>query len=258
MASSVAEIAHRIRRMLNFDLEARRKCATWEEALREFIAQADNAGIMVMCSGVVQNNNHRRLDPEEFRGFALADPIAPLIFINGADSKSAQMFTLAHELAHLWLGQSGVSNPEVDAARGQEVERWCNQVAAELLVPLQVFKAEVDVGETLPQAVARLARRFKVSNLVILRRLCDAKVIAREEFTSAFQAELARLKAIQRRGAGGNFYLSQAARVSRRFARALVESTLEGQTLYRDAMRMLGVSKVETFNQLGRSLSYSI
>lgn len=256
--SSVEDFAHRIRRKLDFDLEARRKCPTWEEALREFIAQADAAGIMVMCSGVVQNNNHRRLDPEEFRGFALADPIAPVVFINGADSKAAQMFTLAHELAHLWLGQSGVSNPEVDAPRGQEVERWCNRVAAELLVPLQVLTQEVDIDEPLPEALPRLARRFKVSNLVILRRLYDAKVMRREAFGTAYQSELARLKAIQKRGTGGNFYLSQAARVSKRFARALVESTLEGETLYRDAMRMVGVSKVETFNQLGRSLNYSV
>ena len=102
-ASSMAET-------LGFDVAARAACRTWEEALRLFIAQADAAGVLVMVSGVVLSNNRRTFDPEEFRGFALADKRAPLVFINGADTKSGQMFTLAHELAHLWLGSSAVSD----------------------------------------------------------------------------------------------------------------------------------------------------
>jgi Zn-dependent peptidase ImmA (M78 family) len=213
---------------------------------------------MVMCSGVVLNNNYRKLDPEEFRGFALADSLAPLVFINGADSKSAQMFTLAHELAHLWLGQTALSNSDAAEFDGVAVERWCNRIAAEFLVPIDNIRAEIRRNEPLDEAMARHARRFKVSTLVVLRRLFDAEAISRDTFWSAYRAELARLRAIQRSSGGGNFYLSQAARVSKRFARALVESTLEGRSLYRDAMRMLGVSKVATFNELGRSLGYPI
>ena len=249
------EAARRLRDALGFSVEARRACPTWSEALRAFIEQADRLGVMVMVSGVVMSNNTRHLDPQEFRGFALADARAPLVFINGADSKAAQMFTLAHELAHLWLGQTALSDASADAAPGNAVERWCNQVAAELLVPMVEFRAARVAGEAVAATLKRLARHFKVSSLVILRRLLDAGQIDRDTFFACYRQETERLREFEARGAGGgDFYRTTAARVSKRFARALVESTLEGRTLYRDAFRMLGIAKTSTFNELGRSL----
>ncbi|MCC8446694.1 ImmA/IrrE family metallo-endopeptidase [Xanthomonas translucens] len=251
--------AEQLRLTLGFSVQARRECPSWAEALRLFVAQADELGVLVMVSGVVGSNNNRGLDPEEFRGFALVDALAPLVFINGADSKSAQMFTLAHELAHLWLGQSALSDAGVEGAgrpqHGADVERWCNQVAAELLVPLPVFVAALRDGELLEEALRRLAREFKVSTLVVLRRMLDAGRLSRDAFWQAFRAEQARLAAIQATSSGGgDFYRTTTARVGKRFARSLVESTLEGRTLYRDAFQMLGIAKTGTFNELGRSL----
>lgn len=251
--SGIVATAADIRRSLAFDLEERRQLPTWTEALRKFIEQADDFGIMVMVNGVVGSNTRRKLDPEEFRGFALSDDFAPLVFINGADTKAGQMFTLAHELAHLWLGESGVSDIGPVSYPSHKVEMWCNQVAAELLVPLSVIGDEYQPGNQLGSEVSRLARRFKVSTLVILRRIHDLGGISRETLWDAYHEELKQLQAISK-GSGGNFYLSQAARVGKRFARALVGSTLEGQTLHRDAFQLLGFSKLSTFQELGHSL----
>ena len=254
--TSPESVAARIRKTLGFDLGARRECPTWTEALRLFIRQADDAGVLVMVSGVVMSNTHRRLDPAEFRGFALSDPIAPLVFVNGADTKAAQMFTLAHELAHLWLGDSALSNIGAAPAPGfRSEEIWCNAVAAELLVPIAALRAELRRDESLPHVLSRLARGFKVSNFVILRRLLDAEWLDRARFDAAWAEESTRLRTVAQRGSdGGNFHRTTLSRVSRRFAKALVVSTLEGRTLYRDAFRMLGVSRTETFNNLGREV----
>ena len=253
--ASPETIATDMSERLGFDLVARRECRTWTEALRFFIRRADATGVLVMVSGVVRSNNHRRLDPAEFRGFALSDRLAPLVFVNGRDTRAAQMFTLAHELAHLWLGASALSNIGVAPRSGfRREEVWCNAVAAELLVPLKALKLDLRRDEPLPDAVSRLARAFKVSTLVILRRLLDAGWIGRARFDAAWEEEVERLTAFVQAGGGGDFYYTTLARVSRRFARALVASTLEGHTLYRDAFRMLGVKKTETFNNIGREV----
>ena len=194
LTENVDAAATRIRTALGFDIDARRRMPTWTDALRRFIEQADHAGILVMVSGVVGSNNRRKLDPDEFRGFALSDDLAPLVFINGADSKSAQMFTLAHELAHIWLGQSALSDVGPASSPSNDVEIWCSRVAAELLAPLAGLRQE------------------------------------------------------------GDFHLTQAARASKRFARALVRSMLEGQTSFTEAFRLLGLKKMAAFHQL-RSVS---
>lgn len=253
LGDEVAATAARIRGVLGFDLDERQRIPTWTDALRRFIEQADAVGVLVMVSGVVGSNNRRKLDPQEFRGFALADDAAPLVFVNGADTKAAQMFTLAHELVHVWLGQSGVSDAQALLVPDLAVERWCNQVAAELLLPLDALRAEYDVHAGLRQEASRLARRFKVSTLVVLRRIHDAGATSREMFRRAYEEELEHLRALPK-GSGGDFYLTLGARAGKTFARALVISTLEGRTSFSEAFRLLGFKKMATFRELGHSL----
>ncbi len=251
LETDVESIAATIRGALGLDLDERRNVPTWTEALRRFVRAADALGVLVMVSGIVHNNTRRKLDPGEFRGFALADDLAPLIFINSTDTKAAQMFTLAHELAHLWLGQSALSDSVPDAVPAHAVEAWCNRVAAELLVPLAVLREDYRRGEELSAALARLARRFKVSTLVILRRIHDAGGLTRDRFRDAYRTELERLNATPR-GGGGNFYPSQNARVGNRFARAIAVSALEGGTSFTEAFQLLGIRKMRTFDELVR------
>ncbi len=248
-------VAQRLRDALGLSTEARRQLPTWTDALRQMIASAEDAGVMVMVSSVVGSNSHRKLDVDEFRGFALADGLAPLVFLNGADSKAAQMFTLAHELAHVWLGATGVSDTQAGQVPEQHTERWCNQVAAELLVPMEELRAAHQRNVPIPEEIQRLAREFKVSTLVALRRLFDAGYISQAALWQHYREEQERLRTLKDRSSGGgDFYRSLGARTSKRFARAIVSSTLEGLTSFPDAFRMLGVGKTATFYAAAREL----
>lgn len=246
-------VAAQIRDLLDFDLNECREFSSWENALRALIDRIEGIGVLVMVNGVVGANAHRKLDPEEFRGFALSDPLAPLIFVNGADTKAAQIFTLMHELAHIWLGGSALSDAAMTADDGMEDELWCNRVAAEVLVPLAALRADYR-GEVTTEELDRLAKEYRVSTLVVLRRIYDARLLSWGDYRKSYDAERERVITIWRKkgekGSGGNYYRTQPLRLSRQFARAVIASTFEGSTSYRDAYRLLGTKKHETFQNL--------
>ncbi len=246
----VVEAAELIRTTLRFDPSERGH--TWSDALRTLVDHAEELGVLVMVSGVVGANTHRKLDPDEFRGFSLVDRLAPLVFVNGADTKAAHIFTLTHELVHLFLGETALDDADLGAAPTNPVERWCNQVAAEVLVPLGSLRDALSPDIPVADELESLARRFKVSTLVVLRRVHDAGRLSWDAYQAAYRDELTRILEIlgERSGTGGNFFNTQPARVSKRFARAVIVSTLEGQTLHRDAFQMLGLKKLSTFEEL--------
>ena len=253
IGDNVESTAARIRSGLKLDLQERAGIPTWTDTLPLFIKSAETAGVLVMVSGVVGNNTYRSLDPNEFRGFALADDLAPVVFVNGTDAPEVQMFTLAHELAHVCLGKSALSNMEPNSVPSNAVEAWCNEFAAELLVPVEAIREEWRGQMPSPSELKRLSRTFKVSTLVILSRLCDLGVITGDHFRAAYGEELRRTK---RRGLGrgGDSYTTLTFRVGEQFARALVTSTLEGKTLYRDALRLLCIKRISTFQKLADRL----
>ena len=250
-----ATVAAQVADTLGWNAAARASCNTWTEALSELRERSEEAGILVMISGYV-GHTRRTLETGEFRGLALVDPHAPLVFVNGRDSKAAQVFTLVHEIAHLWLGAEGVSDLNAHKVDQIPIERWCNRVAAEVLVPLEEFKSLFDhAGDFLSQ-VQSLAEHFRVSTQVILGQAREAGFIDWSLYLELLASEKLRASEFleQRGSGGGNYYNSKPVQVSKRFARALVASTLEGQTLYTDAFRLLNVKKQSTFDELSHRL----
>ena len=229
---------------------ARDRATNWENFLRELSLNAERSGIMVMRSGVVGNNGHRPLDVEEFRGFTITDEVAPLIFINGQDFKGAQTFTLAHEMAHLWAGLPGVSNPDYglnSQQRETSVEKFCNRVAAEALVPGEDFRKRWQTdGARLEDNLRPLVRHYKVSAMVILRQAHDYDFIPTNLYWEGYRQLLERGKSAEgSRESGGNFHHTLTARNGVEFTQAVISCASEGTLLSRDAADMLGV-KVKT------------
>ncbi len=256
-------IAADIRDALSIDGDMRKGAATWGDFLRELILRSEDLGILVMRSGVVGNNNNRPLDVNEFRGFAISDDIAPLVFVNGRDAPAAQVFTLAHEMAHLWIGEGGVSNPDY-ALRSDEqasaVERLSNRVAAETLVPSADFRARWRNGSmSVELNMERLSRHYKVSNMVALRRACDLGLVAPKDYWTLYEWTLTEEMILASeyasyKGQGvGNFHFTVLARNGRAFSKAVVTSAADGDIPLGEAAGMLNV-KIKALSAISEIL----
>jgi Zn-dependent peptidase ImmA (M78 family)/DNA-binding XRE family transcriptional regulator len=240
-------IASDMRRTLGVNMDLRRQASDWEDFLRRLIARVEDAGVLVLRNSVVGSNNYRALDVDEFRGFVISDAIAPLIFINSRDSLSAQVFTLAHELAHLWLGSTGISNPNYRRTFSEQsnlTERACNYIAAETLLPHQELITHWNDQTDIAWNLSSLSRRYRVSMLVVLRRAYDLMKIPQDEYRSLyamFYSRRSRTRDDGQSSGGGNFYTQLITKNSRAFTSTVITALEEGRVLHRDAARLLGV-----------------
>ncbi|MAA73150.1 MAG: DNA-binding protein [Salinisphaeraceae bacterium] len=216
---------------------------TWQDAVNALRRAIEQIGIMAVINGVVGNNTHRKLNVEEFRGFALTDSYAPLIFVNGADAKSAQMFTLAHELAHIWLGAEGegVSGfPGIFPDNGA-VETFCDRAAAEFLLPEQELRACWREASRTEQPFLTLARQFKISPIVAGRRAMDLRLVGRDEFFAFYHAYIREERRQKKPSDGGSFYNNQNARLGKLFATQVVRAAKEGRVGFQEAYNLTGL-----------------
>ncbi len=248
LTDSLSDIVADIRRTLSWSDRLFTTVYTRADYLRTIIELCEKAGITVVRSGIVGNNTRRALSTSEFRGFAVCDDYSPYIFINSNDCTAGQIFTLAHEIVHLWYGKSGISNlnpdePEPDDF--QDLEIACNQIAAELLVPVTFLPKESEIVDY--QKIIQVSKDCKISTIVVLRRLLDTKAITRNTFFEFYDQMLEENVNLEKTrgvsdGSGGNFYNNFFAKTGKSFTDAVLSSIQERRLLYRDAADLLNVS----------------
>ncbi len=253
---SPVSIGQRMREALRLDIGWAAQESSWKQALGVLREAMENAGILVVTNSVVGNNTHRKLNTEEFRGFVLVDEYAPLVFVNGADFKAPQMFTLAHELAHVFVGSSAAFDLREMSPASDSTEQACNRIAAEFLVPNQQIRKIWPSIRRNPERFQLLAREFKVSELVTARRSLDLELINKKEFLKFYYDYLSdeRRKSARRKD-GGDFYATQNLRVGKRFASAVTRAAKESKILYSEAYRLTGLYG-KTFEQYAASIGF--
>ncbi|OHE61984.1 MAG: hypothetical protein A2413_19085 [Treponema sp. RIFOXYC1_FULL_61_9] len=240
--------AAELSRTLGITAQTARTIPTWSGYLSFIAEQSENAGILVLRNGIVGSNTHRSLDVGEFQGFALSDPIAPLVFVNVNDFETAKIFTLIHELAHIWAGASGVSDTgEADLLQDgdPEIERWCDRVAVETLCPREDFSSAWDVGVDLDTLTSRIARQYKVSSILVLRRALELGFIHKPLFFAQYDKELARQKRPDNaeKGSGGPPpAVIIPYRNGKRYTRHVLDSVMGEHISWRDAATLLDTS----------------
>lgn len=238
----VQSIVGHMREVLDLHENWASQFKTWNDALNHLVQTIEDRGIITVFNGVVENNTSRPIAVDECRGFVLVDEVAPFMFVNNADGKAAQMFTIVHELAHIWTGQSAGFDFRTLQPADDPNERLCDQVAAEFLVPETAFSA---IWKEYPN-IRQVSRHFKVSEMVIARRALDMGFMTRDEFF-AFYNEYRNREFAKKESPGGDFYATALKRLSVTFATHVHQAVKTGQLLYRDAYKLTSM-KGDTFN----------
>jgi len=236
--ASIDEVVDDIRKTLGLGHHWASGFPNWQDALNHLAEKVEEAGIFIVFNSVVDNNTHRPIAVEECRGFVLCDEIAPFMFVNSADSKSAQMFTIVHELAHLWIGESAGFDFRQLQPYANEVETFCDAVAAEFLVPEDDFNRKWEQIRDFEE----LAKFFKVSQIVISRRALDTGKISRDEFFEFYNEHITKFEQWKEdRGDGGNFYATLRRRLNPRYFTTVHQAVKENKLLYKHAYMLTGL-----------------
>lgn len=248
--------ARQIRSALAFEVYER--TGTWADTRRTLLRNFEALGGLTVATSMVGNNTRRPLDENEFRGFSLVDDIAPLVFVNSHQTLNGQIFTIAHEFAHIWRGSSGIGNEDPRSEGLSEVERWCNSVASEILVPRDDLTARYPrvAQAPLTQALDSLAHDFRCGTLVVLQALHRTGVRRIDNYAAVYDTEVLRLRTLSQmgEGGGGDHYNNQPFRVGERLSRALIADALEGRTPISEAMRLMSMKSMSTFDEYARRL----
>lgn len=220
---------------------------TYHQYFSTLVEAIEGIGILVMRAGIVGNNTRRKLSVEEFRGFAISDKIVPIIFINSSDAPSARLFTLIHELAHILIGSSGISG--VSTREEKQEELFCNQVAAEFLVPQEIFLDRWDKNITIDENISSLSIYLHISVIATARKALTEKLISEEQYWRIHNDEKNKYIKQNADNSGGDFYANAIVKNSKAFAKAVCHEALRGTLLLRDAGNLLNIppNKVKEF-----------
>lgn len=229
-------VAADIVQTIDFNVKDEIKNVTNESYFSKAAKLIENVGILVFKNGIVGNNTSRKLDTREFRGFCISNNIAPAVFINGSDAMSAQVFTLFHEVAHLWLGVEGISGWDSE----KNIEAFCNKVSAEILMPEDLFlshwlKASSDENFYRVKEVSKL---FKVSDFACAIRALQLDLIERNTLESIKTEASNKPK---KESSGGAFFNTLPVRNSHKLTNIIVSKAMSQQLPLREAGVLLNV-----------------
>lgn len=225
-------IADTIRNKLQIPINHR--AHSHDNPVRYFRKKTSSVGVFVFFNGKIRDNTHRPLNPKEFRGFSLKSSKAPIIFINQKDSPNAQLFTLVHELVHLFIDDEGISHK--DEQRDFEHvqgEALVNRVAAEILVPKVLFEKETGID------VEELSNKYKVSRYVIARRLFDLDKISKNQYDQIISS-LQSITRPPKKADGGNYNNNLKFRVDDTFFHFVHNAIMQDRVSYTEAFRLIG------------------
>lgn len=258
------EVAERMHIALDLRYNTLLNLGSTDEARRLLIRKMDLAGILVMSSGVVGNNTRRRLCPEEFRGFALSDRHAPVVFVNRNVTASEQLFTLANKLAHVWINSSAISNKRsVDDKKSSTKDDWCTKVAEQFLASLQSPR-KLSLYKSMPKRSAQMSYLLDASRDVRNVSYFHSHIRPKRSYEDILENMSMSLiernlkdsdntTTVDKKSLRG-FYPVLISRVGMRFARAVVSRCLDGKMPYQDAYEMLGVSSKEKLVKIRRHI----